>query len=190
MFLLQYGKGVVVEGVDGNQIARLYDYPTAYVYYFDETGRPIEIPVDRATQTQATPALPVEFSAPIRLEGYGLPRSKVKRGEALPVLLYWRATAKGAVDYSVFVHLINERGEIVAQEDAPPRGGTAPTSGWAAGQLIVDAPVITIPSDATRGEGYRLEVGLYLPATLERSDISGTPGADNSIVIQTFAITE
>lgn len=65
MFLLQYGKGVVVEGVDGNQIARFGGFPNAYVYYFDSDGRPIGVTVDRAVQV--FPVMPLQRKGGFRL---------------------------------------------------------------------------------------------------------------------------
>ncbi len=190
MFLLQYGKGVVVEGASENQVARWNEFANAYVYYFDSEGRPTEIPVERAAQFQVAPALPVDFSAAIRLEDWALPKSALKRGEPLPVLLYWRALGKISEDYTVFVHLVNERGEIIAQQDAPPKNGNAPTSSWGVGQLIVDAHVVTIPIDAPAGSIYRLEVGLYDAGTMRRLEIRdlGDGAIGDTLVIQPFRV--
>ncbi|MBI3914832.1 MAG: glycosyltransferase family 39 protein, partial [Chloroflexi bacterium] len=109
MFLLQYGKGMKVEGVDDNQPARWNDFANAYLYYFDSTGKPIEIAVERADALRAAPELPVRFAAPIQLEGLKVPKARAARGEPLILVLDWRAAGKLDEDYTVFVHLVNER---------------------------------------------------------------------------------
>ncbi len=106
------------------------------------------------------------------------------------MLLYWRALGKISEDYTVFVHLVNERGEIIAQQDAPPKNGNAPTSSWGVGQLIVDAHVVTIPIDAPAGSIYRLEVGLYDAGTMRRLEIRdlGDGAIGDTLVIQPFRV--
>jgi hypothetical protein len=190
MFLLQYGKGIVVEGVDDNHIARWSDFPTAYAYYFDSEGRPIEIAVERAAQSQVIPPPPVDFSAPIRLEGVALPTNQIKRSDPLVVLLYWRALGKINEDYTVFAHLVDRDGNTLAGYDTPPRGGAMPTSSWRADQFIVDPFVIVIPADTPRGDGYRLEMGLYDASTMRRVGMQEPSGSvvGSAIVFQPFRV--
>jgi hypothetical protein len=175
MFLLHYGKDLIVEGVDNNQVARWRDFPQAYLYYFDESAQPIEVPVDPTTQFHSTIQLPVSFQAPIRLEGYALPRQNFKRGETAVLLLYWRGMRPIDKDYTVFVHLLDERGQLVDGFDAMPRGGKAPTSSWRLDELVVDAilmPLTKVPA----GKNYRIAVGLYYLPTQERVNIVDATG--------------
>lgn len=132
----------------------------------------------------------MDFSAPIRLEGFALPKNKITRGDPLVVLSYWRALGKIGEDYTVFLHLVNERGEIIAQQDAPPRNGNVPTSSWEPNQLVVDARVIPIPTEVS-GKNLRLELGWYSPVTLERLRVMDARGAEaSSVIIQPVTILE
>ncbi len=198
MFLLRYGSNVTVwstdaewGGVDENRFAGLREYKNSFVYYFDESKQRHEVVVDPSAQSMSSPTLPVNFQAPIRLEGYEVTSMRLKRESDLVLILYWKAKGWIGKDYTVFIHLINEKGETVLGEDSQPRSGHMPTTEWGPNRLVVDAHVLTIPPVVPPGK-YRLEVGLYYLPTLERLDItdnSGRPIADK-IVIEPFEIAE
>ncbi len=79
----------------------------------------------------------------------------------LLVTLVWRALAPMDRDYTVFVHMVDSDGRLVAQHDGPPAEGARPTSGWLSGEEIVDRHLIRFPEGLAPGP-YRLLVGLYL----------------------------
>jgi hypothetical protein len=51
-------------------------------------------------------------------------------GSALDVALEWQALTPIDRDYSVFLHLVDEHGLIIAQRDSLPQGGRAATRDW------------------------------------------------------------
>jgi hypothetical protein len=63
-------------------------------------------------------------------------------------------------DYTVFVHLLDSEGTIVAQEDREPLGGDYPTSHWSPGEVVQDPIQIPLEGDLQPGR-YRLLVGMY-----------------------------
>jgi len=67
--------------------------------------------------------------------------------------LYWRVTGQPRRDYKIFVHLLDAKGRIVAQADAPPMEGTYPTSAWQVGEVLADGHRPAIPPDAKKGGG-------------------------------------
>ena len=91
----------------------------------------------------------------------------VLRGEVIPVELTWHTLATPDVDYNTFIQLLDANGQLVAQHDAPPRGGYAPTSSWQAGAQVTSKHALTLPVDLPPGS-YRLIAGLYDPATGHR----------------------
>ncbi len=192
MFLLRYGKGIVVRGAAENQMADLRDHPVSYIYYFDPEGRPVEVAVDKQAQTRISLPLPIDFAVPVRLEGYEVAQSNVKRGDALVLLLYWRALGKVDKDYTVFIHLVDKDGNQVVGEDSQPRHGLAPTSTWKKNNLVVDPYILSITSDVPMGGDYRLEVGLYYLPTMERVELVDTTGKviTDTLVIQPFTVVE
>ncbi|MEW5717222.1 MAG: glycosyltransferase family 39 protein [Chloroflexota bacterium] len=99
------------------------------------------------------------FGDQIALVGYARPDS-VARDSTLSLKLYWRARAPIAEDYTIFVHLVNANGKIIAQQDAQPQRGAYPTSFWDAGEIVTDEYALAIPRDASRGE-YHVRVGIY-----------------------------
>ena len=103
----------------------------------------------------------------IRLLGYELAKEHAAPGDELRLTLYWRALHPIEDDYTVFVHLLDEAGQIRGQGDGPPVGGFHPTSFWDPGEVIVDGHAVAIDADADPGT-YRLAVGLYLPSTGQR----------------------
>ena len=91
--------------------------------------------------------------------------------------LYWRAASTIGEAYTVFTHVIEPAGvQIWGQLDSQPAGGHRPTSGWQVGEIIEDEYLIPLAADIRPGT-YWVEVGLYLPKTMERLAVSGR-GAD------------
>lgn len=92
--------------------------------------------------------------------GYDMPADDLRPGDTLPLTLYWQSNAPQAADWSVFVHLLNEAGEKVAQVDRTPLGGLYPPSAWQPGLLLADQYELTLPADLPPGR-YRLIFGAY-----------------------------
>ncbi|MGC8837733.1 MAG: hypothetical protein ACP5UM_04875 [Anaerolineae bacterium] len=80
--------------------------------------------------------------------------------------LSWQAWGQVQGDYTLFVHLVDEDGRILAQEDAPPVGGARPTAGWRPGEIVEESRTLPLPQ-GTSGP-LRLALGWYLPQTGER----------------------
>jgi hypothetical protein len=119
----------------------------------------------------------------IALLGYDLRPGKVRAGEALTLTLYWRAERRPETDYTVFVHLLDEAGNLVAQADGPPQGGVYPTSWWEAGDEVEDVRQVALPADV-KEDIHSLVVGLYRWETMERLPVhaaDGTPAPDAAI---------
>jgi len=94
------------------------------------------------------------ISDQVELVGYDLKNDSIT--------LHWRALKETDVDYTLFVHVLDANGQIVAQNDSQPRGGSYPTSMWVKGEYVSD----TIALAASAGKG--IEVGWYILETGER----------------------
>jgi len=111
--------------------------------------------------------LDVRFGDVAELLGYDLPQAEFAPGEAIPVVLYWRALDEAAAaDYKVFTHLLDPDDHLLGQHDGRAAGGSRPTGGWVPGEVITDSHEITLDEHYTGPA--RLAVGLYDAATLER----------------------
>jgi hypothetical protein len=80
----------------------------------------------------------------------------------LQVSLCWESLAPTPIDYTVFVHLYDERGELLATGDGPPVNGAFPTRLWQPGDRAIDAHLIRVTDEilSTIGD-YRVGIGLY-----------------------------
>jgi hypothetical protein len=96
------------------------------------------------------------------LVGYDMEAESVRPGEELRVTLVWRAEGTGSESYHVFLHLLDQTGVLVTQSDGIPAMWTRPTTGWLAGEYIIDTRTLSLPSDTPPGE-YKLSSGLYVP---------------------------
>lgn len=104
------------------------------------------------------------WAEPIALEGW---RAAQADGQ-VAVTFDWRAGGAISRDYTLFVHLSDAEGKVVAQADAPPQGGLFPTSVWDGGDRIEDRHTLQAPPPGR----YRLSIGWYRPDNGERLRLS------------------
>lgn len=93
-------------------------------------------------------------------------------GNRLLIDLYWRAVGITEGDATVFVHLLNDAGDLVAQDDGQPAEGAYPTSWWLEGDVVRDRHEVRLA-----GEGDALlRLGMYSPETGSRLPAFGSDG--------------
>ena len=127
-----------------------------------------------ATSSPSSIARPmiVTFGDLIEFEGFDLPRHTFAAGESVSLTLYWKAREPIATDYTVFVHILDRDGNLVAQQDNVPLHGDLPTSLWLPGITVRDGYEVELPAHQPAGD-YTLRIGLYQSDTLERLTLSG-----------------
>jgi hypothetical protein len=138
----------------------------------DVTLSYVKVPLPSVDKVKIEHLLDLNLGEVVNLMGYNLSSIEVESGEAINLTLYWQCRRRMDEDYTVFVHLLDEEGEIVVQKDNWPRENTYPTSIWDEGEVIEDEYTLTIGEDVPQGD-YRIVVGMYLLATGERLSISG-----------------
>lgn len=88
---------------------------------------------------------------------------KAGAGDSIEIRIKWRAIHPPENSYTVFVHLNDSNGAVIASKDYTPLGGSFPTMlwfpKWIEGQRVIDPYRLTLPRDA-EGE-YYIEIGLY-----------------------------
>jgi len=146
-----------------------------------------QIVVEKVTRSFQPPQPQVETSMSLgdiaELVGYDLSTPDLQAGAPLTVTLYWRALGSTTIPHTVFVHLLNEVGQVIAQHDGPPAGGERPTTGWLDQEYISDAHTLQwLTSDASPQADLRamLEVGLYEPLSGKRLT---TPRGDSRLLL-------
>lgn len=86
--------------------------------------------------------------------------SRATPGGAVDVSLVWRDLRPLGDAYSVFVHVDDASGKLMAQHDGPPAGDTRPTDLWKPGDVIDDRHGVVLPTAIAPGD-YRVNVGMY-----------------------------
>lgn len=149
---------------------------------FEQQGRSL---VEVFPSVEAVePAHPIQanFDDQLELRGYDLSPEPPQPGEPLIVTLHWHALQTMSQDYTVFVHLLDASGQIVAQNDQYPSWEVpVPTSTWLAGEDLPDRHTLQLPSGLPPGR-YTLQAGAYSWPTLER-----LPLIENGVVVNDVA---
>lgn len=102
--------------------------------------------------------------------GVNLLAAESQVAETTTVTLTWQVESGVTEPATVFVHLLDEAGQLVAQDDGYPLAGTYPFLLWAVGQVTADVRLLDRP-------GAAMLVGLYNPATGERLPAADATGA-------------
>ncbi|GIV76064.1 MAG: hypothetical protein KatS3mg050_0458 [Litorilinea sp.] len=152
-----------------------------------------------APQSPSQP-LDVPLGQSVQLRGVDVSPGPWQPGESIYVSTYWEALAPMPGDYKIFLHLVDEAGnqvqafdhypfeaqgkfqvaEVVLNPDLAgekpdgyPARGLIPTSLWQPGHVLKETVRLPLPADLAPGS-YRLLIGLYDEATMERLDVPDT----------------
>ena len=127
-------------------------------------------------------AAPIDVNHTLEFLGYET-SIEVKLGAVLPLTLHWRVqqdVQAQQLPLSLFVHLLNERGELAAGRDLL----AFPTAGWRNGDVWLQQNDVPLPADLKPGQ-YRLEIGVYSQADGSRwrvYDAQGNEAGDRLLL--------
>jgi 4-amino-4-deoxy-L-arabinose transferase-like glycosyltransferase len=128
--------------------------------------------------------LDVFFDDQIYLKGYQIEWNE--EDSSILLKLYWQAERTAELDYSAFIHLTDNRGKLIDQDDGSPGGEQGyPPSVWLPGDIVKDWRRLTIPTGVEPPLEIRL--GLYNWMDGQRLPVvsAGNPLGDSiSIVIE------
>ena len=147
---------------------------------FVRQGRQLTTVAPDDTDLQPPNVAQFNFDNKMELRGYAADHT----GDMLNVTLFWRASAAMARDYTVFVHLLDANGNVVAQHDGQPTWQLPiPTDTWQPGETLRDSHPIPLPENLPPGT-YQLRVGVYFWQTLERLPVveNGAPVGDSVLL--------
>lgn len=109
--------------------------------------------------------LPASFGGHLAFLGY---EWLERDGESVGLLTYWRVEDPPPARVKIFVHLLDESGERVAQDD----GLGSPPQGWVRGDLIVQKHEIQYP-ESVDASLFVPQVGLYNVSSGSRLPVVG-----------------
>jgi hypothetical protein len=110
----------------------------------------------------------------IQFNGWAIWTDELKAGDAVRLSLYWQALRTLEVNQSVFLHLYDQAGRLLAQYDGPAGGTDFPSILWQPGDVIEDMAELRLPSEMSTGD-YTLAVGIYNPNTSRRLPLRDGP---------------
>ncbi|MCB8985786.1 MAG: glycosyltransferase family 39 protein [Ardenticatenaceae bacterium] len=116
--------------------------------------------VPTAAATEMETAVSIPFGPAITLQGYTVRTGDLQPGDIVQATLFWQTAVPLNTRYKVFLHLVDENGNLVAQRDSEPGGNLKPTTIWPPGETISDNHGLLLPADLPPGD-YTLLLGLY-----------------------------
>jgi len=127
-----------------------------------------------------------QFGEKIVLIGYDMEPAS-HPGEEFTINLFWRASEKIDDNYTVFLHLVDSNGQLIAQNDSMP---AVETGNWTIGPVIKDPHVLLLEPPLPAGE-YRIVLGQYDWQTGERLPITDLAGnrVENAAITLDQSIT-
>ncbi len=120
-----------------------------------------------------------DFTGVGSLVGFTVSVARMNRQEWRYVTLLWRADDASSTAYTVFVHLLDDKGQLVAQNDSQPAGGSRPTTTWVKGEYLFDNHDLGFQSQ-NYSSPLTIEVGLYDATTGKRVSLSN--GSDRIVL--------
>jgi hypothetical protein len=156
--------------------------------YNRETGERLSITPDQTTfklgSIWLVPPQPELSDSPLAHFGPYLTLQQVHfKGET--VVLYWQTAQPLDQNYSIFVHLLDAKGNLLAQADGVPYAGLYPLANWLPDQIITDVrPIGSLLDNSERLNAFA--IGVYDLTTGERlnaTDAKGNVLPDNSFFI-------
>ena len=142
------------------------------------------------SQQGAPPSALYQLGDQVSLVGKEIGAETAVPGQTFPITLTWHTHQQPAADYIVFMHLLDDAGNLVQGYDRPPQNGAFPTHLWQPGDTVVDAWQIQLPDDLENGR-YHLVTGWYRLDDLSRLPVTAANGEDvphAAIPLHTFQV--
>lgn len=116
----------------------------------------------------------------LTLHEYAVWPEVARPDDVVEVRLVWSADQTPARPYKVFLHLLDGAGNVVAQRDSEPAGGSRPTPGWMPDERLIDNYGLFLPGDLQPGS-YSLRLGMY--DAFDPSTRLAVAGSDSLILL-------
>jgi len=132
--------------------------------------------------------LAVSLEGGLRLTGYQVFLSQDQprgSGQRIGVYLYWKTEQATADRLKVFVHVVNEKGELIGQDDSEPQVWFYPTNEWQPGETVLDFHAVPFEETPSAGN-LAIQIGLYNGDTGQRlrvMEAGGATVAENAVVL-------
>ncbi|MBI5032632.1 MAG: glycosyltransferase family 39 protein [Chloroflexi bacterium] len=116
---------------------------------------------------QNTSRLNAQFDNGVEWLATSVDRSSTRPGETLAVTIYQRVPAGDITQNAIYIHVVNSADVIIAQRDSFIGAGNL--TARANPTIIADTYNIAIPITAPAPDEWKIQAGMYDPATSERA---------------------
>ncbi|MFI5268926.1 MAG: hypothetical protein ACHQ7M_16240, partial [Chloroflexota bacterium] len=147
----------------------------------DQAGRVFDVSADQIKAFEGDQRrLDANFGGKVRLDivSQGAAQELVKAGQDIRLGLTWSVMAPSQDNYAAFIHVVDSRGNVVAQED---RQGL-PTNGWQPGMRFLSLHELHLPANAAPGP-YRVLAGLDRRTASQPSQSLGELGPQVEVLV-------
>jgi serine/threonine protein kinase len=103
------------------------------------------------------------FDDKVLLYSAELNEMTLRPGDTLQIMITWHVLERLPAPYTTFIHITDSSGQIAAQLDRPPLGGSRPTDTWRTGEKFLDPYSLALPANMRPGS-YWVRIGLYRQA--------------------------
>jgi hypothetical protein len=110
------------------------------------------------------------------------------RDDSIIATVQWRPQRAAGPSDTLFVHVLDASGKLVAQEDGNSLGGLIFPSAWRAGNEVLDRRTILLKAPLPPGT-YRVTTGIYdrvASTRYQAFDASGVPITDGELEVARF----
>lgn len=157
-------------GVTRVQISIFAQYPEPGLLPVDGTNSNTVL-VGRV-KVDAPVQLPDEMAAPPIATFGGMIELQSVHTSPTSIQFDWRAVKQPIADYTLFIHVLDANGTLIAQQDAQPFDGQYPTGLWDSGERVRDTRQITLLPEARI-----LRIGWYDVITGQRLSAQKSDGS-------------
>jgi len=127
------------------------------------------------------------FDDRLQLAGFTVSNDNIIFNEPLQVNLYWQTLNKSAETHQVFVQLLNDNSDIVAQSNTQPFQQNFFSEAWQSGVRIADNHTLLFNEPLDEGE-YNVVVEVYDLNRSESLPIQTKQGTDNLVWLTTVNV--
>ena len=143
------------------------------------------VPYTFGSMAQLEPVSVPFGNGEIALTGYSVELTRRPSGGWINVALRWGIATQSASTHTVFVHLLDGSGALLAQHDGPLLAGYTPPGGWLSREPLIDRRSVALPASLGPGD-YQLAIGLYHATTGIRLPLADGPG--DTFLLETITI--
>jgi len=114
------------------------------------------------------------FEGNITLQDAAILDETTQPGSAVRLALNWTTENAIGDPFNIFVHLIDQNGNVATQYDNQPGNGLFPMPEWQPGEIIADRIALQLTPDIPPGT-YDLYIGIYQPGSGLRLPVIDAP---------------